>query len=136
MFAPVRAFGPPALHGVGPMPFPALQSAFDALYPPGHQWYWRADFVNELSDAAIAQHVAARRALPTLQSTMHLYPIDGAAHDVGPQRHRVQLPRRRTGREVIVGVDPDPANTRRRSPTGRKRYYDALHPHSAPAAPM
>ncbi|MGZ5151273.1 MAG: FAD-binding oxidoreductase, partial [Burkholderiales bacterium] len=42
VFAPIRAFGPPALYGIHAMPYPALQSAFDPLYPPGHQWYWRA----------------------------------------------------------------------------------------------
>src|SRR6266496_3645740 len=55
-FKPIRAFKKPALDFVGPLPQPALQSMFDALYPPGLQWYWRADFVNEISDDAIAQH--------------------------------------------------------------------------------
>src|SRR3954453_9328078 len=50
-FAPIRArFGPPALDWVGPIPHPALQGMFDPIYPPGDQWYWKADFVNELSD--------------------------------------------------------------------------------------
>ena len=48
IFAPMRRVRPAALDWVRPMPYPALQSMFDALYPPGHQWYWRADFVNEL----------------------------------------------------------------------------------------
>jgi hypothetical protein len=69
VFQPVREFSQPLLHGVQPMPFPALQGAFDALYPPGHQWYWRADFVNELPDAAIAQHERFAAQLPTPQST-------------------------------------------------------------------
>ena len=47
---PIREFGPPAMYGIQPMPYPALQGAFDALYPPGLQWYWKGDFVNELSD--------------------------------------------------------------------------------------
>src|SRR5438105_10107469 len=83
VFRPVREFGPPALHGVQALPFPALQSAFDPIYPAGLQWYWRADFVNELSDAAIEQHIEFGAEMPTWQSTMHLYPIDGAAHRVG-----------------------------------------------------
>ena len=58
---------------------------FDALYPPGLQWYWRADFVNELSDSAIAQHIKYGSEVPTLHSTMHLFPINGAAHHVGKQ---------------------------------------------------
>src|SRR6266513_119383 len=82
-FKPIRAFKKAALDFAGPLPHPALQSMFDALYPPGLQWYWRADFVNELSDDAIAQHIRFGEALPTMHSTMHMYPIDGSASRVG-----------------------------------------------------
>jgi FAD/FMN-containing dehydrogenase len=128
VFAPIREFGPPALHGVQEMPYPALQSIFDALYPPGHQWYWRADFVKELTDEAIAAHVGHARTLPTMQCTMHLYPVNGAAHRVG-QHDTAWSYRDATWGEVIVGVDPDPANA------GTVRdwcvnYWEAVHPHS------
>ncbi len=46
VFRRIRQFGPPAIDFAGPIPYPALQSMFDALYPPGLQWYWRADFFN------------------------------------------------------------------------------------------
>ena len=82
--APIRAAFPPLLDGVGEMPFPALQSAFDALYPPGDQWYWRSDFVESLPEAAIAEHISFAEKLPTWKSSMHLYPIDGAASRVSP----------------------------------------------------
>src|SRR2546430_8885777 len=82
-FKPIRAFKKPALDFVGPLPQPALQSMFDALYPPGLQWYWKADFVNKLSDQAIAQHIRFGETLPTMHSTMHMYPINGAAARVG-----------------------------------------------------
>ena len=59
--AAARDAARPLLHGVGPMPHPALQGAFDALYPPGDQWYWRADFVKEIPDEAIADPRALRR---------------------------------------------------------------------------
>ena len=72
----------PLLHGAQAMPHPALQSAFDGVYPPGDQWYWRADFVNEIPDEAVEVHAKFGAEMPTWQSTMHLYPIDGAAHDV------------------------------------------------------
>src|SRR5436190_9109495 len=71
----------PLLHGPGVMPHADLQGAFDGVYPKGDQWYWRADFVNEISDAAIAEHVKHGPAMPTWKSTFHLYAIDGAAHD-------------------------------------------------------
>src|SRR3954447_21019232 len=79
---PVRTFGDPLVVGVQEMPFTALQSAFDALYPAGLQWYWRADVFEQISDEAIDVHMRFGAQLPTGHSTMHMYPIDGAASRV------------------------------------------------------
>ena len=94
---PMRSVGTPALDHVGQMPFPVVQSLFDPLLRPGLQWYWRADFVRELSDEAIALHAEHGVKLPSMRSAMHLYPIDGGAHRVGKKRHGIQLPRRELG---------------------------------------
>jgi hypothetical protein len=131
-FKPIRSFRPPALDLVGPLPHPALQSLFDPLYPPGLQWYWRADFVNELSDAAIALHVKHGSDIPTLHSTMHLYPINGAAHRVG-KHDTAWSYRDATWAQVIVGVDPNPANNDKII-GWTKAYWEALHPYSAGGA--
>jgi FAD/FMN-containing dehydrogenase len=122
----------PLMHGVGPMPHAALQGAFDGLYPKGEQWYWRADFVNELSDDAVELHAQFGEALPTMKSTMHLYPIDGAAHDVGHSDTAWSY-RDAQFNAVYAGVDPDPANV----PAIRSwsvDYFEALHPYSAGGA--
>jgi hypothetical protein len=129
---PARRYRPPALDLVGPMPFPALQSMFDPLYPPGLQWYWRADFFNDLSDQAIDAHVEHGAHVPTMHSTMHLYPIDGAAHRVGKDDSAWSY-RDATWSEVIVGVDPDPAN-RELITAWTRNYWDAVHPYSAGGA--
>jgi FAD binding domain/Berberine and berberine like len=126
--APVRQAIPPALDGVMAMPYPALQSAFDALYPPGLQWYWRADFVKQISDQAIDAHLEYAAQLPSMHSTMHLYPIDGAVHQVGRDETAWSY-RDATWAQVIVGVDPDPAN-RERLRDWAVDYWQALHPHS------
>jgi FAD/FMN-containing dehydrogenase len=129
LLAPMLQVGTPLMHAVGPMPYPDLQSMFDALYPPGLQWYWRADFVRELPDQAIERHAELAARLPTLHSTMHLYPIDGAAHDVGPAETAFSY-RDATWAQVIVGVDPDPAN----AAAIRQwtiEYWEATHPYSA-----
>ena len=78
--APMLEAAEPLLHAVGPMPFPVWQSLFDGLYPTGLQWYWRADFVRDLPDAAIEKHIHFGREMPPGLSMMHLYPIDGAVH--------------------------------------------------------
>jgi len=131
VFAPVLEVGTPALHGVQAMPYPALQSAFDGLYPPGLQWYWKADFVNEISDEAIEQHMKYAE-MPTMHSTMHLYPVNGAAHKVGKNDTAFSY-REANWAQVIVGVDPDPANNERTTSWTRS-YWEALHPYSGGGA--
>jgi FAD/FMN-containing dehydrogenase len=122
----------PLLPGTAPMPHPALQSAFDGVYPPGDQWYWRADFVNEIPDEAVEIHARFGAEMPTWKSTMHLYPIDGAAHDLGPSDTAWSYRDANWG-SVFAGVDPDPAN----ADAIRQwcvEYFEALHPHSAGGA--
>jgi FAD binding domain/Berberine and berberine like len=129
---PVRTFGSPLLAGVQPMPFTVLQSAFDALYPAGLQWYWRADFFNEISDAAIGVHLKFGQQLPTGHSTMHLYPIDGAASRV-PADATAFAYRDGGWSGIIAGIDPDPANAGLISQWARD-YWEELHPTSAGGA--
>ncbi|MEV5967233.1 FAD-binding oxidoreductase [Kribbella sp. NPDC051952] len=131
LLAPLRALEP-LLDGVGELPWPALQSIFDPLLPAGMQWYWRADFVDELTDEAIAIHVDYGSRLPTPLSTMHLYPVDGAAQRVGAGE-TAYAHRQARYCQVIVGVDPDPANLEPMTEWARE-YHDALHPHSAGGA--
>jgi FAD binding domain len=83
VFKPIRDFGPPTFYGIQAIPFSVLQSSSDVLHPPGMQWYWKGDFVNELSEEAIALHIAHGSRIPTMQSRMHLFPINGAVHRVG-----------------------------------------------------
>ena len=126
--APARAVGTPLLDGVGEVPLPAFQSAFDAVYPAGDQWYWRGDYFSEISDAAIEKHVEFAHKMPTWKSTMHLYPSDGAAArvpaDASPWAYRDA---KWTG--VFAGVDPDPANAELIK-SWTIDYWEALHPHS------
>jgi FAD/FMN-containing dehydrogenase len=122
----------PLLHGAQEMPLPALQSAFDPVYPAGQQWYWRADFVNEIPDAAVQAHAEFGAKMPTWQSTMHLYPIDGAAHDVGPSDTPWAYRDANWG-SVFAGVDPDPANAESIR-NWCVDYFEALHPYSAGGA--
>ena len=122
----------PLMHGVGAMPHAMLQGAFDGLYPHGDQWYWRADFVTEIPDEAVAIHDRFGTQLPSGKSTMHMYPIDGAAHDVDPSETAWSYRDANWG-SVFAGVDPDPANAE----TIRRwsiDYQEALHPYASGGA--
>jgi FAD/FMN-containing dehydrogenase len=128
VFKPIREFRKPAIDLAGPIPYPALQSMFDALYPAGLQWYWKADFFDRLTDDAIALHVKNGKLLPTPQSTMHIYPINGAVKRVGKQDTAWGY-RDANFAQVIVGVDPDPANNGKMI-RWAKDYANDLHPYS------
>ncbi len=128
VFKPIREFGPPILDFVGEMPMPALNGMFDELYPPGMQWYWKAHYVNELTDDAIRENIKHGSNIPSMHSTTHLYPIDGAVHDV-EAGDTAWAKRDTRWSQVIVGVDPDPKNADKVT-KWCKDYYDGLIPHT------
>ena len=102
---PFRDLAEPAIDFTGTIPFPALQTMFDALYPKGMQWYWKAHYVKEISDKAVDLHIQNGKKLPTPYSTMHMYPVNGAAHRVGSDEMAFNY-RDANWAMVIVGVDP------------------------------
>ena len=129
IFKPIRSFIKPDLDLAGPLPYPALQGMFDPLFPTGLQWYWKADFVNELSDKAIAEHIKHGSQMPTMLSTMHLYPLSGTASKVN-KKDTAWNYRDAKWAMVMVGVDPDPAN-KEKITLWAKQYWEALHPYTA-----
>lgn len=131
-FDTFRKFKKPALDYTGPMPFSGLQSLFDPLYPKGLQWHWKADFVKDLSDESIKLNVKYGNKLPTPQSTMHLYPINGQAHKRKNEDTAFSY-RDANWAQVIVGIDTDPDSGEKLSAWTRE-YWTALHPFSAGGA--
>jgi FAD/FMN-containing dehydrogenase len=130
--APMLSIAEPLMHGVGRMPIAALNSAFDGLYGPGDQWYWRGDFVKEIPDEAIEQNREWNARMPGFKCGSHIYPVDGAAQDVAAEDTAFAF-RDATWSQVFVGVDPDPAKASelRDWTIG---YHEALHPFSAGGA--
>ncbi|MFN0155301.1 MAG: FAD-binding oxidoreductase [Gaiella sp.] len=130
--APLLSVAKPLMHGVSRMSLKDLNAAFDGLYGPGDQWYWRGDFVREIPDEAIERNRSWNDRMPSWKSGSHIYPIDGAAHDVGATDTAFAF-RDATWSQVFIGVDPDPAS----APALREwaiGYWEALHPYSAGGA--
>jgi FAD/FMN-containing dehydrogenase len=125
---PIRKAGPVAAELVTPMPFPALNSAFDALLPPGLQHYWKASFAAEITDGAVAAHVRHGPKVPVVNSTMHIYPINGACNRVAADATAFAYRDARFA-TVIAGMWPDPADNEKNI-QWVKDYYGALQPHS------
>lgn len=125
---PFRDLAPVVAEMVGPMPYPALNSAFDALYPAGLRHYWKASFVTELTDDAIDAHVEHGSKVPEMTSTMHIYPINGACQRVASDATAFAY-RDATFATVIAGMWPDEKDDQRNTAWVRE-YYDAIAPHS------
>lgn len=129
-FKPFREVAPVVAEHVGPVPLPAINAAFDGLFPKGIRQYWKGNYVKELTDEAIATHVEHGRRAPTVSSTMHLYPIDGAAHRVAPDATAFGH-RDANWSMVIVSAWEDPADDARNIAWVRD-YSEAIAPHSEP----
>lgn len=127
---PVReALPEPLMDGMAQMAFADVQAMFDPLLPKGLQWYWKGDYVDDLTDEAIATHIEHGSNTPSELSLMHLYPIDGAVHDVAPDATAWGARRSRWSM-VIAAIDADPA----KAPELKRwatEYWSALHPHHA-----
>jgi FAD/FMN-containing dehydrogenase len=128
LLKPAREVGTPALDGVAEVPLPAWNTAFDGLYPPGDQWYWRSANVAEIPDAAVEAHHEFAKKLPTWKSTMHLYPSDGAPARVAPDATPWAY-RDAKWTTVYAGVDSDPANAELLR-NWTVDYFEALEPYT------
>ncbi|MBK1732314.1 FAD-binding oxidoreductase [Thiococcus pfennigii] len=129
VLAQVRGVHDPLFEHIDTVPYPLLQGLFDQFYPPGLQWYWKGDFVNEIPDEAVDKHGRHARGLPTPLSTMHLYPIDGVVQQVASDATAFAY-RDCQWSSLIAGVAEDPADGDRVRDWARG-YWQDLHPYSA-----
>jgi FAD/FMN-containing dehydrogenase len=125
-----RDVGPVMAEHVGAIPYTAMNSLFDPMLPRGLQHYWKAVFAGDLTDDVIAAHAEHGQQMPAVTCAVHLYPVNGAAHDVAPGTtawgHRDAK-----YATVIAGAWPDPADNDK-GIRWVKDYYAALAPHSQP----
>jgi len=128
--APFRDLAPRVGEMVGPMPYPALNAAFDGLFPKGMRSYWKGAYATELTDAAIEQHLIHGPKVPGVSATMHLYPINGVAGRVASDETAFAY-RNATFAPVFVAAWQDPAEDQERINWVRD-YYQAIAPHSEP----
>jgi len=115
----------PLMDGMAAMRFVDVQGMFDPLLPSGMQWYWKGDFVTELTDAAIAAHIEHGGKTPSELSLMHLYPIDGAVHEVAPEATAWSA-RNQTWSMVIAGISPEVSDAEALKKWARG-YWEAVH---------
>jgi FAD/FMN-containing dehydrogenase len=128
---PFLDIAPVAGSMVGPMPYPALNSAFDPMYPKGLLAYWKAAYLTELNDGAINVHLEYGKRVPSVQTAVHLYPIDGAVQRVGVSD--TAFPNRNARFSPVIACHwEDPADSEANIAWVRD-YAAALQPYSETA---
>jgi FAD/FMN-containing dehydrogenase len=81
---PIKEFGSPVVDIVGPMPYLGQQSLLEQSMPPNMRNYWKAEFIDRLTDGFIDTWVDAYSGAASPMSFQLLFPIHGAAAKVAP----------------------------------------------------
>lgn len=83
VLAPLRAFGPPAVDLIQPMPYVAVQQLLDHGNPSGMHNYWSGDFLTGLPDDAIDALVSNAQPAPSPLTQIIVVAGGGALSQVG-----------------------------------------------------
>jgi hypothetical protein len=123
---PFKAFGPPVLDTIGPIPYTAVNSMLDAGFPKGALNYWKSSFLRELSDDAIAALVEGYAQCPAPMANILLENFHGAACRVAADAtafvHRIEC-----HNLAVLGQWADPAQSEACVAWTRKTY-DSVRP--------
>jgi FAD/FMN-containing dehydrogenase len=98
--APVRAFGPPIMDMIGPMPYEQLNSMLDGGFPKGALNYWKSAFLDALSDEAIDTLVQCFRGCPAPMGALLLEHFHGAVTRVPVTD--TAFPHREAGHNLLI----------------------------------
>jgi len=75
---PLRAYGTPIQDQITPVPYLQVQSGGDSIFPRGRRYFWKAQFLREIKDAAIATLLQAYTTAPSTMSLVILQQVGGA----------------------------------------------------------
>ncbi|MGB2695705.1 MAG: BBE domain-containing protein, partial [Dehalococcoidia bacterium] len=126
---PVKEFGPPAIDVIGPMPYEDVNKMFDEANPKGALNYWKSNFLNELSDAAIEAMVDQFNTCPSIMSGIFLEHVHGAATRVGASD--TPFPHRRDGYNFLVTSVWDERADSDKNIAWARETYGAMRPYMA-----
>ncbi len=109
LLRPLREFGTLMADQVGPLPYTALQSIVENFNPPGLRNYWKSNYLQDLSDAAIAVLVDHYKTVPAPNTHVVVEHLGGAVSRVGADETAVDH-RDALFNFLIVGMWADAAD--------------------------
>jgi FAD/FMN-containing dehydrogenase len=127
---PLKAFGPPVMDALGPIPYCTLNNMLDPAFPKGAFNYWKAQFLADLSDEAIRTIVTSFEACPSPMSHIIIEHLHGAASRVPVADTACTL--RTTGFNVVIISQWASADETERGIAWARNTFAALTPYLAP----
>jgi FAD binding domain-containing protein/berberine-like enzyme len=127
---PIKAFGPPVMDHMGPLPYCAQNGLLDAAFPRGALNYWKSQFLTDLTDEAIQVLVDRFTACPSPLSQIVVEHFHGAASRV-PVDATACTMRVNGYNIVIISQWTDPKDTEKNVAWSRETHA-ALKPFLAP----
>ena len=79
--APIRALPDPVVDLISEQPYTEVQSYLDDSEPKGHHYYWKTEFVPELSDDFLPVFVDIGSAIESPMSQMMMFHLEGAVNE-------------------------------------------------------
>ena len=125
--APVKRFGSPVMDVIGPMPYTAVNTLFDAGFPRGALNYWKSNFLATLADAAIDTMIERFAGAPSPMSGLLLEHFHGAATRVGPTD--TAFPHRSVGYNFLAVSEWMDASATAANIAWAREAYAAMAPH-------
>ena len=131
VLAPLRAFGPPVMDAVQPMPFPVMQGLLAASFPDGNHNYWKGAMLESLPGEAIAAIIeqANKATSPLTMIVVEYY--GGAAGRVA--NDATAFPHRHLPWDVVIAAQWTDANETAQHREWARETAKALEPYSAKA---
>lgn len=78
VLAPLMTFGQPVESQLAALPYLEIQSRGDSMLPRGRRYYWKAQFLNAIGDAAIDALLEAYARAPSTASLLVFQQVGGA----------------------------------------------------------
>ncbi|MFW6075570.1 MAG: FAD-binding oxidoreductase [Chloroflexota bacterium] len=125
---PLRELGTPLLDLSGQLPYTAVQTAFDPMFPKGDMYYFKSQYVDGLTDELIDELCSIADKRPSSRSLIALWHQGGATSRVDPE----ETPLAGRDSPLLVsfdGVWADPADNERNIAWARDAWA-AMHDHS------
>jgi FAD/FMN-containing dehydrogenase len=130
-FRPLKAFGPPVMDAIGPIPYTTLNGMIDPAFPKAALNYWKAQFLIELSDDAIRTLIAGFEQCPSPMSHIMIEHFHGAASRV--PLSATACPMRLTGFNLVIASQWMDSSETERGIKWARETFQSLTPYFAPA---